>query len=175
MRPFLSLRMYECNIPVISAGGVGTGAGLLSTLALGSEGVSVGSPFIACHESGVSEEYKDAIVKYGADDIVMTSKLSGTPCTVINTPYVQKIGTEQNFVEGFLNQNKKLKKYAKMLTYYKGTKLLEKAAFSATYKTIWCAGPSIEFVTKRESVKEIVDSLISQYEEALRSLNERHL
>ncbi len=167
--------LKECNIPVISAGGVGTGAGLLSTLALGSEGVSVGSPFIACHESGVSEEYKDAIVKYGADDIVMTSKLSGTPCTVINTPYVQKIGTEQNFVEGFLNQNKKLKKYAKMLTYYKGTKLLEKAAFSATYKTIWCAGPSIEFVTKRESVKEIVDSLISQYEEALRSLNERHL
>lgn len=167
--------LKECNIPVISAGGVGTGAGLLSTLALGSEGVSVGSPFIACHESGVSEEYKDAIVKYGADDIVMTSKLSGTPCTVINTPYVQKIGTEQNFVEGFLNQNKKLKKYAKMLTYYKGTKLLEKAAFSATYKTIWCAGPSIEFVTKRESVKEIVDSLISQYEEALKSLNERHL
>jgi nitronate monooxygenase len=167
--------LKECSIPVISAGGVGTGAGLLSTLALGSEGVSVGSPFIACHESGVSEEYKDAIVKYGADDIVMTSKLSGTPCTVINTPYVQKIGTEQNFVEGFLNQNKKLKKYAKMLTYYKGTKLLEKAAFSATYKTIWCAGPSIEFVTKRESVKEIVDSLISQYEEALKSLNERHL
>ncbi len=167
--------LKECSIPVISAGGVGTGAGLLSTLALGSEGVSVGSPFIACHESGVSEEYKDAIVKYGADDIVMTSKLSGTPCTVINTPYVQKIGTEQNFVEGFLNQNKKLKKYAKMLTYYKGTKLLEKAAFSATYKTIWCAGPSIEFVTKRESVKEIVDTLISQYEEALKSLNERHL
>ncbi|MEC7276737.1 MAG: nitronate monooxygenase [Bdellovibrionota bacterium] len=167
--------LKECSIPVISAGGVGTGAGLLSTLALGSEGVSVGSPFIACHESGVSEEYKDAIVKYGANDIVMTSKLSGTPCTVINTPYVQKIGTEQNFVEGFLNQNKKLKKYAKMLTYYKGTKLLEKAAFSATYKTIWCAGPSIEFVTKRESVKEIVDSLISQYEEALKSLNERHL
>lgn len=166
--------LKECSIPVISAGGVGTGAGLLSTLALGSEGVSVGSPFIACHESGVSEEYKDAIVKYGANDIVMTSKLSGTPCTVINTPYVQKIGTEQNFVEGFLNQNKKLKKYAKMLTYYKGTKLLEKAAFSATYKTIWCAGPSIEFVTKRESVKEIVDSLISQYEEALKSLNERH-
>ncbi len=163
-----------CNLPVISAGGVGTGAGLLSVMALGAEGVSIGSPFIACNESGVSEEYKQAIVDYGADDIVMTNKLSGTPCTVINTPYVEKIGTDQNFVESFLNQNKKLKKYAKMLTYYKGTKLLEKAAFSATYKTIWCAGPSIEFVTKREGAKEIVDRLIKEYDIALEKFQERN-
>lgn len=164
----------NCQIPVISAGGVGTGAGLLSVMALGAEGVSIGSPFIACDESGVSDEYKQAIVDYGADDIVMTTKLSGTPCTVINTPYVQKIGTEQNFVENLLNQNKKLKKYAKMLTYYKGTKLLEKAAFSATYKTIWCAGPSIEFVEQRESAKAIVERLISEYDVAFENLKKRH-
>lgn len=164
----------ECNIPVISAGGVGTGAGLLSVLALGAEGVSVGSPFIACHESGVNEDYKKAIVDYGAKDIVMTTKISGTPCTVIKTPYVEKIGTEQNFVESFLNSNKQFKKYAKMLTYYKGTKLLEKAAFAATYKSVWCAGPSIEFVNKKESVEEIVTRIMNEYDEAYKKLQERH-
>jgi nitronate monooxygenase len=46
---------------------------------------SVGSPFIASIESGVSEEYKQACVDYGAKDIVLTEKISGTPCTVINT------------------------------------------------------------------------------------------
>ncbi len=166
--------LKACKIPVISAGGVGTGAGLLSVMALGAEGVSIGSPFIACEESGVNEGYKNAVVDYGAKDIVLTTKISGSPCTVIKTPFVEKVGTEQNMVESFLNKNKKIKKYAKMLTYYKGTKLLEKAAFSATYKSIWCAGPSIEFVTKREKAEDIVKRLIQEYVEAYKDLQERN-
>lgn len=160
------------KLPIISAGGVATGQGLLSILSLGAQGISMGSPFIATHESGVSEEYKDAIVQYGAKDIVMTSKISGTPCTVIKTPYVEKVGVDQNFIESFLNKNKTVKKYAKMLTYYKGMKLLEKAAFSATYKSIWCAGPSIEFISQRESVQDIITRLISEYKEGIEHLNE---
>ena len=160
------LLQRNCSIPIISAGGVGTGSGLLSVLSLGAEGVSVGSPFIATEESDVSQEYKDACVEYGAKDIVMSTKVSGTPCTVINTPYVQKIGTEQNVVESLLSKNKKLKKYVKMLTYYKGMKAAENAAFAATYKTVWCAGPTIEFIDKIEPVSEIVERLINEYHEA---------
>jgi nitronate monooxygenase len=159
------------NIPVISAGGVGTGAGLLSTLSLGAEGVSIGSPFIASKESGVNDDYKKAIIDYGAKDIVLTSKISGSPCTVIKTPYLEKIGTEQNVLEKVLNSNKQIKKYAKMLTFYKGMKLLEQAAFGATYKSVWCAGPSIEFVDKEESIKEIVDRLAREFDEALAAFN----
>lgn len=165
--------MKATKLPVISAGGIGTGAALLSMLALGAEGASIGSPFIATKESEVSEEYKNAVVKYGAKDIVMTTKISGTPCTVIATDYVKKIGTQQNFIEAFLNQNKQLKKYAKMLTYYKGMKAIEKAAFSATYQTVWCAGPSIEFSEKIETVETIVKRLIREYEEAFEQLLKR--
>lgn len=165
--------MKATKLPVISAGGVGTGAGLLSTLALGAEGVSIGSPFIATLESGVSQEYKQAAVDYGAKDIVMTNKISGSPCSVILTPYVKKIGTEQNFVESFLNNNKKIKKYAKMLTYYKGMKAVENAAFAATYKTVWVAGPSIEFSHRIEDVPTIINRIISEYEDAYKKLIER--
>ncbi|GAA4827360.1 nitronate monooxygenase [Algivirga pacifica] len=155
-----------CTIPVISAGGVGNGAQLREKLDLGACGISMGSPFIATFESAVSEEYKQACVQYGAEDIVMTTKLSGTPCTVIKTPYVEKIGTQQNFMERLLNKNKKLKKFVKMLTFYKGMKLLEKAAFSSTYKSVWCAGPSIEYVNEIRSVEDVVKRLIQEYEEA---------
>ncbi len=165
--------LKETKLPVISAGGVGTGAALLSALALGAEGVSIGSPFIATVESGVSDEYKKAVVQYGAKDIVMTTQISGTPCPVIATDYVKKIGTQQNFIESFLNQNKKLKKYAKMLTYYKGMKAIEKAAFSATYQTVWCAGPSIEFTEKIENVQTIIERLVREYEEAFEKLLKR--
>lgn len=168
MKPQQLIPMLKenCNIPVISAGGVGNGHQLKQMLELGACGISMGSPFIATHEAGVSQEYKQACVDYGAKDIVMTNKLSGTPCTVINTPYVQEIGTKQNWLERILNKNKTLKKYAKMLTFYKGMKSLEKAAFSATYKTLWCAGPSIEYVKDIRPVKDIVNTLIDEYEQA---------
>lgn len=134
----------NCEIPVISAGGVGSKADLDKMLSYGAEGVSVGSPFIASEESGVTNEYKQACVDYGAKDIIMTKRISGTPCTVINTPYVQKIGTEETWIEKVLNKNRKLKKWVKMIRFSIGMKATEKAAQKATYKTVWVAGPSIE-------------------------------
>ena len=48
-----------------------------------------------------------------------------------------------------------------MLVYKRGMNWLEKAAFSASYKTIWCAGPSIEFVNKILSINDLVKKLTS--------------
>lgn len=155
-----------CTIPVISAGGVGNGTEMKKMFELGASGCSMGSLFIATEESDVSKEYKQACVDYGAKDIVMTTKLSGTPCTVINTPYVQKVGTSQNWFERILNKNKKLKKWFKAMTFFKGMKKLQAAAFSSTYKTVWCAGPSIEHVKEIRPLGEIVDQLRKEYEEA---------
>jgi nitronate monooxygenase len=153
----------ELKIPVFSAGGIGTGRGIKEMLELGSDGVSMGSIFIATKEAPVSEEYKRACVKYGAKDIVLTTKLSGTPCTVINTPYVQKVGTSQNWLERILNRNKKLKKWFKALTFIRGMKSLRNAAFSSTYKTVWCAGPSIEYVSEIKPVGDVVAELKKDY------------
>lgn len=152
-----------CSIPVISAGGVGNGVEARNMIEHGADGLSVGSLFIASEESDVSQEYKQACVDYGEKDIVMTTKLSGTPCTVINTPYVQKVGTKQNAIERFLNKNKKLKKWMKALTFVRGSKKLQKAAFSTTYKTVWCAGPSIEHVHNIRPMKEIIQQIKDDY------------
>lgn len=148
------------SIPVISAGGIGCKADLDRMIGYGADGFSIGSIFIASHESDVSDEYKRACVDFGAKDIVITTKLSGSPCTVIKTPYVKEIGTEQNCIERFLNKNKRLKKWFKAITFYRGMQRLKQAAFGATYKTVWCAGPSIEHVQRIRSVKEIVESLV---------------
>ena len=154
------------DLPIISAGGVGTGAQFAEKLNEGASGISIGSPFIATKESPVSEDYKHACVQYSAKDIVMTTKLSGSPCTVINTPYVQKTGTRQNYFEAFLNKNRRFKKLAKMVTFYKGMKSIKKAAFSSTYKTVWCAGPSIEHVKEILPVKQVVENIIQGYHKA---------
>ena len=47
-----------------------------------------------------------------------------------------------------------------MLTFYNGMKALEKAAFSASYQTYWCAGQSIEHVQKIKPIAEITKGLV---------------
>jgi nitronate monooxygenase len=148
------------KIPIISAGGIGTNQHFEQRMSLDVSGCSIGTIFIASTESPVNDDYKKACISYGEKDIVMTTKLSGTPCTVINTPYVKEIGTTQTWLERFLNKNKRLKKWMKALTFLKGMKNLQKAAFGQTYKTVWCAGPAIEYVHDIKPISEIVESLV---------------
>ena len=160
-KDLISLLVKNCSIPVISAGGVGCKEDIDIMLKFGAAGVSVGSPFIASIEANVTQEYKQACVENGAKDIVMTERISGTPCTVINTPYVQKIGTKQSWIESVLNKNKSLKKWVKMIRFLIGTNAVTNAATKATYKTVWVAGPSIEHTTEILPVHKIIEKLIS--------------
>lgn len=159
-KELISNLVENLKIPVISAGGVGQKSDIDKMLSYGAVGVSVGSPFIASEEAGVTDEYKQACVDYGAKDIVITERISGTPCTVINTPYVQKIGTKATWIESLLNKNRKLKKWVKMIRFSIGMKATEKAAKKATYKTVWVAGPSIEHTKEILPVKDIVAKLV---------------
>jgi nitronate monooxygenase len=168
MKELIPLLKNNCKIPVLSAGGVGDGKEIAEVIAMGADGLSMGSIFIASEEAPVSQEYKQACIDYGKDDIVLSTKLSGTPCTVIKTPYVEKTGTQQNWLERFLNKNKRLKKWMKAFTFLKGMKSLQKAAFSNTYKTVWCAGPSIEHVKSIRKMSEIVAQLRNEYEAAIK-------
>lgn len=165
-KALITLLKENCSLPIISAGGIGRGEDLQDVMAWGAAGASIGTIFIACEESDVSPEYKQAMISYGEKDIVRTNKLSGSPLTVINTPYVQQLGTKANFLEWLLNHNKTLKKYVKMLIALRGMKAVEKAAFSATYKTVWCAGPAIEQVTAILPMKDILKNLVMEYEKA---------
>ena len=162
----VTLLKDNLRIPVISAGGIGTGAQLREVMAWGAAGASIGTIFIACEEADISPDYKKAMVDYGEKDIVRTTKLSGSALTVINTPYVQQLGTKANFLEWILNHNKTLKKYAKMLLALRGMKAVEKAAMGATYKTVWCAGPAIEYVHSVRPLREIIGQLTKEYEAA---------
>ncbi len=162
----IPLLKKNLKIPIISAGGVATGQQLKHVLNLGAEAASIGTIFIASNESPVSDDYKKALIQYGAKDIVKTTKLSGSSLTVINTPYVQQLGTKASFWEGLMLKNKWLKKYIKLFVAVRGMKAIEKAAFTATYKTVWCAGPTIEYIHSIRPLKEICETLIKEYKES---------
>jgi nitronate monooxygenase len=157
-----ALRQKFPHLPVIAAGGIATGEGILSMIACGAEGVSIGTRFIASVEADVPVDYKKAIIDFGMEDIVMTTKLSGTPCAVINTGYAKKIGYNQNWIEKWLSRNQKTKKYFKMLVNIRGLKMLEKAVQPGTYKNLWCAGQSIEMIHDIQSCAKIIADLESE-------------
>jgi len=165
-----ALKKQFPDIPVVAAGGIATGEAMLSILASGAQGFSIGTRFIASTEAQVSDEYKEAIVKSGMDDIVMTTRISGTPCSIIDTPYAKSIGYQQTWFEKMLNDNKTVKKYFKMLTQIRGMKKLEDSVKPGNYKTLWCAGKSVEMIHDIQSCEHIVTSLKQEFNAAAMNL-----
>jgi len=161
-----ALRKHFPGKPILAAGGIATGSAVLSALAAGASAAYSGTRFIAATEAGVPDDYKEAILLSQMNDIVMTDRISGTPCSIINTPYAQKIGLHQNFAERFLSRNPRTKKYFKMLVNVRGMKWLEDAVKPGTHHNLWCAGQSVEMIDKILPVKEIIENIISEFDEA---------
>ncbi|MBL4560165.1 MAG: nitronate monooxygenase [Labilibaculum sp.] len=159
-KKLISQLIRSTTLPIISAGGISNKMHVKQMIEWGASGVSVGTVFIATHESDVSQEYKQAIIQYASTDIVKSTKLTGSPLTVINTSYVQRIGTKANFLEWLVANSPILKKYAKLILAWQGMNKVKKSAFKASYQNVWCAGPSIDAVKSIRSVRDVISDLI---------------
>jgi nitronate monooxygenase len=65
------------TIPVVAAGGIADGRGLVSALALGADGVQVGTAFLACEESAASPAHRTALLSDDARHTRLTRVFSG--------------------------------------------------------------------------------------------------
>ncbi len=160
----------KLKIPVIAAGGIAHGSGLAACLALGADGVSIGTRFIASREAKIDPAYKKAVVDATAEDIVMTSRISGTPAAVIRTPYVDRLGTELPWWLNRLKRGKLSKRYAVPLIHWLGMRTLQTAAESPTWKTVWSAGQSVGMIDSVLSTREIIEKLVHEYEQSVGAL-----
>jgi len=77
------------TIPLLAAGGIADGRGMAAALALGADGVQVGTRFAATVESSAHERYKQAVVAAQDTDTVLTLK-KVTPVRMIKTPFARK-------------------------------------------------------------------------------------
>lgn len=64
----------QIDIPLIAAGGIGTGSQILAAFALGADGVQIGSRFAATQESSANQAFKDVIVNAQEGDTQLTLK-----------------------------------------------------------------------------------------------------
>ncbi|MCT4606380.1 MAG: enoyl-[acyl-carrier-protein] reductase FabK [Marinisporobacter sp.] len=71
------------NIPVVAAGGIADGRGMLAAFCLGAEGVQIGTRFVCSTECTVHEKYKEKILKAKDRDTVVTGRNTGHPVRII--------------------------------------------------------------------------------------------
>lgn len=78
------------SIPVIGAGGIGSGRSMLAAMALGADAVQIGSRFAASEESSASVEFKNAIVNAKEGDTKLMLKQL-TPVRLLKNPFFEQV------------------------------------------------------------------------------------
>jgi enoyl-[acyl-carrier protein] reductase II len=77
-------------IPVVAAGGIADARGVVAALALGAEGVQMGTRFVATRECGAHQNFKDAIVKASDTDTAITGRKLG-PTRILKNEIAAKL------------------------------------------------------------------------------------
>ena len=167
--PYLKSRVA---IPVLAAGGIADGRGMLAMMALGADGVYVGTRFIASEEAEVGEGYKKAVLASGPEDILYTARPTGTHANFIRTPYLDKLGTELTWWERALYRSPATKRWAKTLRMLTISRAMRGSAQGGgkAWKDIWSAGQSVGLIEEIKPAGAIVREMIAEYESALREL-----
>ncbi|MCC5923720.1 MAG: nitronate monooxygenase [Crocinitomicaceae bacterium] len=78
------------DIPLIAAGGIGTGRGMLAAMNLGADAVQIGSRFVASKESSAHDHFKNAVVEAKEGDTMLTLK-EITPVRLIKNAFYQQV------------------------------------------------------------------------------------
>ena len=78
------------SIPVIAAGGIMDGRGLVASLALGAGGVLLGTRFMVARESGTFEAYRDRMFEANETDTVITRSFTGRPARAIRNQFIKE-------------------------------------------------------------------------------------
>ncbi len=144
------------GLPLVCAGGVGDELDYQRMLSAGYAGVQLGTRFLATRECQIPDDYKQAIVDHGEDDIVWTNKLAGTFSSVIRTPDMEKLGLRVGPITSRLLQNRKTKKITRMLLLLRSTQRYKKVALDPGYAHYWQAGKGIGNISAVESAADVV-------------------
>lgn len=79
-----------CDLPLLAAGGIGTGSGMLAAMALGADGVQIGSRFAITEESSASDEFKKACIALKEGDTILSLK-KVSPTRLIKNEFYNQI------------------------------------------------------------------------------------
>ena len=150
----------EVSIPVIAAGGIADGRGFTAALALGAEGVQMGTRFVCSIEAPVHENYKDVIIKSKDRDALVTGRSTGFPVRHLKNSYTKEfIELEKNGMDAM-----ELEKL--------GLGRLKLAVRKGDIKNgSLMAGQISGLIKEKRSCKDIIESIVNSSHESIGKLS----
>lgn len=139
--------------PLLLSGSIATGGAVLAAQAMGADLAYIGSPFIATEEARASDEYKQAIVDNGGEDIVYTNLFTGIHGNYLRPSIVNAGMDPDDLPEGDLSKTN-----------------FGSAGEAKAWRDIWGCGQGIGPIDKVQGAGAFVDQLAAEYEAARRRI-----
>jgi len=143
----------QVKIPVIAAGGIGTGRGMLAAMVLGADGVQVGSRFAATKESSAHHNFKSAIIAVKEGETQLTLK-ELAPVRLIKNKFYQE-------VQELYQQNPTIEEIRELLGRARAKKGMFEGDLDNGELEI---GQISGLIHEIKSAKEVIDEMIGEYE-----------
>lgn len=149
------------SIPLIAAGGIGTGKGMLAAMNLGADAVQIGSRFVATPESSAHQNFKNTVVEAKEGDTMLTLK-ELTPVRLIKNEFFNQVA------EAYAN--KKSVEDLKMLL---GRGRAKKGMFEGDLiEGELEIGQIAGLINKVRPAKDVVNEIIAEFKESLQAQNQ---
>jgi len=149
------------GIPVLAAGGIADGRGLVAALALGASGVTMGTRFVASTECSIHSNHKDWIVDASENDSTLCQKSIRNMVRVANNSAAKKCLEMEA-------QGASLEELMQVISGKNGKACYENGNVDGGLFPI---GPSAGLITSVKSVKNIIDDIMAEAEAAILKLN----
>ncbi len=142
------------SIPVIAAGGIGSGRQMKAAFVLGASGVQIGTCLLASEECPIHQNYKNAVVNAKDSSTVVTGRIGGTPVRILKNPMARE----------YIMKEKEGATLEELEVYTLGA--LSKAVKEGDVKNgSLMAGQVSGMVKEIRPVKEIIETMVKEYEE----------
>lgn len=154
---YLLDELGDLGVPLVCAGGIGDAAGFAEMLEAGYAAAQLGTRFIASEECRAHVDYKNAILTAKEADIVHTLRLSGVPVAIINTPHVQRSGTDASWLARRMLRHPKMKHWVRSYYSLRSVWQLKRSSLEGSrYQNYFQAGKSVDTIDAVEPAGDIV-------------------
>jgi nitronate monooxygenase len=169
VKPYI--QKFAKKIPVIAAGGIFNGADIHKFLSLGADGVQLGTRFVATHECDADIEFKNEYIRAEEEDIVIIKSPVGLPGRAILNKFISDV--EEGIKKPFKCDWQCLKTCDFRTTLYCIAQALLNSKIGKLNEGPSFAGANAYRIDKIISVKELMDTLVEEYENFVLSLNNK--
>jgi len=158
----IPLTVDAVTIPVIASGGFGDARGFVAALTLGAEGINMGTRFLATQEAPVHPKVKEWLITASERDTILIMRSLRNTERVLKNPVAERVAEMER-------RGATLEELAPLVAGERGKELLESGNID---QGILTAGQMVGLIHNLPTVKELIDSIISEAAEIIqRRLN----